>query len=230
MQRSPPTASTSASSSSGSAFNFSTPHIASTIARPTTRDGTHDQPPSQPLPQLPSSSSAAAAKDRRPSFRRASFSQPRRRGNSSTGGAPSHAVVTDATAPPALPDYALAAAAKIVPRDRDRDRDRDRAGSSAAPDASEPLMSPASPEASFSRVLSRTATSMTAQGMMMPPPPTPGPGAPPGSSGSMYQRSEASMMFQQMTDLANKRISTLDYLRKAYVHSSSPSPASPELY
>lgn len=50
------------------------------------------------------------------------------------------------------------------------------------------------------------------------PPPTPGvPSSLNGTAASTWQQSEASMIHQQITDVANKRISTLDYLRKAYV-------------
>lgn len=131
---------------------------------------------------------------------------------SSAGGSFSHpgGVVTDAAAPPALPDYALSAAAKIVSRDK---RDADGA-----------VWSPVSPpEGGFGfgfngppiTGLSRSATSTTATSFM--PPPTPG-GA--GSSagangGGNWYQSEAAMIHQQISDVANKRISTLDYLRKA---------------
>lgn len=167
-------------------------------SRPTTRDGA-DPPPPPPLTQSQSTTSittTATIKDRKPSFSRksASFSAPRRRGSSATSNT-TNAVVTDATAPPALPDYALSAAAKVTPRDRDAD----------------PIRSPASPD-SFGRMLSRTATAPTSQ--LPPPPPTPVGGS---NGGSFWQPNDVGVVHQQITDLANKRIATLEYLRRAYV-------------
>lgn len=136
------------------------------------------------------------SRDRRPSFgRKSSFgSLGKRRGSSSAGdgGRPPgvNLVVTDNNAPPALPDFALqlAAAAKLS---------RD----------TEVLQSPASAE-SFSKMLSRTA-----------PGPINGytPLAPSAAAlvPSQAQLSEASMVYQHIQEIANKRISTLDYLRKA---------------
>ncbi|KAF7539727.1 hypothetical protein G7Z17_g12378 [Cylindrodendrum hubeiense] len=51
----------------------------------------------------------------------------------------------------------------------------------------------------------------------MPPPATPmsGPNGAIGS-GSLWQQSEAGLAHQQITEVANKRISTLEYLRKAH--------------
>ncbi|KAB5572777.1 hypothetical protein GE09DRAFT_1100887 [Coniochaeta sp. 2T2.1] len=140
-------------------------------------------------------------RDRRPSFsRKASFGSPSKRIASSSagnnagdgGGRPQgiNLIVTDNSAPPALPDFALqlAAAAKLSRE-------------------TEAVQSPASVD-SFSKMLSRTA-------------PTPANGysqlAPPVQlTGSMTQPSEASMVHQHIQEIANKRISTLDYLRKAH--------------
>jgi hypothetical protein len=141
------------------------------------------------------------SRDRRPSFgRKSSFgSLGKRRASSSAGSAGDGGrpqgislVVTDNTAPPALPDFALqlAAAAKLSRE-------------------TEVLQSPASAD-SFSRMLSRTATA-PANGFSQLAPPAAVVG------GQMYQGqpNESSMVHQHIQETANKRISTLDYLRKA---------------
>lgn len=139
-------------------------------------------------------------RDRRPSFgRKTSFGSPsRRRASSSTGnttgdgGRPPgiNVIVTDASAPPALPNFALqlAAAAKLSRE-------------------TEVLPSPASAD-SFSKMLSRTAP-MPVNGYAQLAPPAPVVG--------QSQPSEASMVHHHIQETANKRISTLDYLRKASV-------------
>ncbi|KAM5350249.1 hypothetical protein ACJ41O_006754 [Fusarium nematophilum] len=166
------------------------------ISRPTTRDG-HVDP-------LSTSHSSGVLKDRKPSFsRKSSLSGSRRRG-SSFGNGP-NAYVTDATAPPALPDYALAAAAKVVPR-ADIVRDAEAAAASGHP--------PPTADSGI-HMLSRSATGSASLMSTNMPPPTPLGNGSMGSSG-MWQQSEASIMHQHVTELANKRISTLDYLRKAH--------------
>lgn len=98
-------------------------------------------------------------------------------------------VITNRAAPPALPDFALAVAAKISSRD------------------SEFIVhSPASVD-SFSKMLSRTA-------------PTPTNGyntAAPSTVPSSAQTTESAIIYGHIQDTSNKRISTLHYLRKAYV-------------
>ena len=199
----------------------------SSSSRPTTRDGSlaavdhHHHPPHSPPPPVPFSGPGslpfppAHKEPRKLSFSRKAASlsgaSTRRRGSSaaSVASVASSAVITDAATPPALPDYALLAAAKIQSRDG---------------------RSPASPDAgafvgaggggyfgSLSRTptsLSTTTTMATGGGFMMPPPTpvTTGFGSSP-----PWQPSEASAIHQQITDVATKRISTLDYLRKACV-------------
>lgn len=169
------------------------------------RDAADPLPP-PPLTQSHSTTSITTAiKDRKPSFSRkaASFSGPRRRGSSATGST-SSAIVTDAAAPPALPDYALSAAAKVAPS-------RDAADPSPLP-----LRSPASPpDGGFARMLSRTATSASTN--MPPPPPTPVEGRNGGGGGTFWQPNDIGVVHQQIVELANKRIATLDYLRRTYV-------------
>lgn len=155
-------------------------------SRPTTRDGHGVDPLNTNLPNL--------IKDRKPSFsRKSSLSGSRRRG-SSFGNGP-NAYVTDAAAPPALPEYALAAAAKISPR----------------PDLAEGHHLPQTPDLGI-QMLNRSATGSTIHlggGMASS-------NGPSGATG-VWQQSEASIMHHHVTELANKRISTLDYLRKACV-------------
>ena len=159
-------------------------------SRPTTRDGHGVDPLNTNHPNT-------LIKDRKPSFsRKSSLSGSRRRG-SSCGNGP-NAYVTDATAPPALPEYALAAAAKISPR----------------PDLAEGHHLPQAPDLGI-QMLNRTATGSTIHlGGGMASHGTSN-GAP-GTTG-VWQQSEVSIMHQHVTELANKRISTLDYLRKACV-------------
>lgn len=162
-------------------------------SRPTTRDGV------DPLSGPPN----LLTKDRKTSFsRKSSLSGSRRRG-SSFGNGP-NAFVTDATAPPALPDYALAAAAKIVPR-------------AEVGKQGDHVQTPVSADGGFA-MLTRTNTGSTAYLATAGPPGAAFAGIPPGYS-AMWQQTEANMIHQQIVDVANKRISTLDYLRKAYVAS-----------
>ncbi|KAF9771005.1 hypothetical protein IL306_011379 [Fusarium sp. DS 682] len=164
---------------------FSTSIFSSNAAsRPTTRDGHTVDPLNTNIPNI-------VPKDRKASFsRKASLSS--RRG-SSFGNGP-NAFVTDATAPPALPDYALSAAAKVAPR----------------PDGVESAPVEA-------QMLTRSATgSTTLYGGIVPNTPM-GimPNGAVGTSG-MWQQNEASIMHHHVTELANKRIATLEYLRKAH--------------
>ncbi|KAI8633578.1 hypothetical protein F5Y19DRAFT_245607 [Xylariaceae sp. FL1651] len=147
---------------------------------------------------------------RKSSFgRKSSFTSPskgKRRASSSAsngGGGGGDQIITDATAPPALPDYALSAAAKIS-------KDTDA------------VVSPSSVD-SFSKMMSRTMSASA---------PAPA-SAPPnglyhtmsGVSGATASSPQSSMpilpteipsLYTHIQDLANKRISTLDYLRKAH--------------
>jgi len=137
-------------------------------------------------------------RDRRPSFslKQPLFGSPsrgKRRANSisspaNNGPGGALRIVTDNTAPPALPDFALADAAKVS-------RDTDA------------LQSPSSAD-SFSRMLSRTAPTpvngYAANSQLAPP-----------AVVTSAQPSESSLVHQHIQEIANKRISTLDYLRKA---------------
>lgn len=178
---------------------FSTSIFSSSTAgltRPTTRDGHAVDP-------LNTNAPSALPKDRKSSFsRKSSLSSSRRRG-SSFGNGP-NAYVTDATAPPALPDYALAAAAKIVPRG-----DVGRDGEATAHTTTSGDWT--------AQTQTRSATGSASHTANMPP--TPMAAVSNGSVGSvgMWQQTEANITHQQITDIANKRIATLDYLRKAYV-------------
>ncbi|CEI63252.1 hypothetical protein FVEN_g210 [Fusarium venenatum] len=162
-------------------FSTSIFSSSNSASRPTTREGTLDPLNTNILP-----------KDRKASFsRKASLGS--RRG-SSLG---TNAFVTDAAAPPALPDYALSAAAKIAPRP-----------SESEPSAATPL---------DTQMLSRSATgSTTLYGGGVPS--TPLGLMPNGAVGTagMWQQNEASIMHHHITELANKRIATLEYLRKAH--------------
>ncbi|KAI0967382.1 hypothetical protein F4678DRAFT_251805 [Xylaria arbuscula] len=137
---------------------------------------------------------------RRPSFgRKSSLSSPskgKRRASSSAsnGGGGGDQIITDATAPPALPDYALAAAAKI----------------SRDPDV---IVSPTSVD-SFSKMISRTM-SAPSSGLYQTMSGVSGNNLSPQSSIPMLP-TETPSLFNHIQDVANKRISTLDYLRKAH--------------
>ncbi|KAI1816255.1 hypothetical protein GGS20DRAFT_246587 [Poronia punctata] len=149
----------------------------------------------------PSTSSGDQTKEhsRKPSFgRKSSFSSPskgKRRASSSAsngGGGGGGQIVTDATAPPALPDYALAAAAKIT-------KDTDA------------LISPTTAE-SFSKMMSRTISAPSSHGLHHT---LSGPSATSPQSAVPNLPTEAPSLHSHMQDLVNKRISTLGYLRKA---------------
>ncbi|KAF6822508.1 hypothetical protein CMUS01_11064 [Colletotrichum musicola] len=159
------------------------------------------QPPPQPSPFFPPplqypSGPNVLTKDRKSSFgRKPSFSSPskssKRRANSSSSGVGGNVVVTDRNVPPALPDFALAAAAKIT-------RDADQ------------IHSPASAD-SFTKMLSRSHTGSTSLAADRLQPPMPSAAHP-----NMWQSSESVVLHMQMQEMANKRISTLDYIRKAH--------------
>ncbi|KAH8893286.1 hypothetical protein GQ53DRAFT_108371 [Thozetella sp. PMI_491] len=196
----------------GSGSNNTSTTNVSSRSRPGTSAGEQVSSEKSAEPALPRQPNVLTKdRDRRPSFsRKGSFSSPgrglRRRassnslpsnGASSNGGRPSLQLNTDTSIPPppALPpDYALAAAAKLS---------RDN----------EALQSPASTD-SFSKMLSRTAptptsaysATMASSTTALAPPANIAPG----------QQSEATIVHQHIQEIANKRISTLDYLRKAH--------------
>ncbi|KID97573.1 hypothetical protein MAJ_06445, partial [Metarhizium majus ARSEF 297] len=207
MQRTTPTSSTTPTFPPFSVGIFTNP---SSFSRPTTRDGSIDplHPPPHSLPP-PIPTSGPVKECRKASFsRKASLSgSTRRRGSSvgSTAASNPNAIVTDATAPPALPDYALPAAAKL------RSRDRRDVGS-----VDDGVQSPVSPTGDSSGLASMSRTNTGAGSYFPPPTPVGVPSSLNGTAASTWQQSEASMIHQQITDVANKRISTLDYLRKAH--------------
>ncbi|CCE28906.1 uncharacterized protein CPUR_02596 [Claviceps purpurea 20.1] len=242
MQRLTPTASATPTFPSFSANIFTiNPNSPS---RPTTRDGGAGIDPLHPPPHAPppipgtslvpaplSASIPASASILGTSIpkeaRKLSFSRKsslsgsiRRRGSSVGSVAVPNAVVTDAAAPPALPDYALPAAAKVQQQQQQLQIQQQQAREARRELGSvddSGVRSPGSPTGtSFTGggIMSRTATSTTLGQMMPPPPPTPL-GISHGAGG-MWQQSEASVIYQQITEVASKRISTLDYLRKAH--------------
>ncbi|OAA56788.1 hypothetical protein ISF_07304 [Cordyceps fumosorosea ARSEF 2679] len=171
-------------------------HDSTSASRPTTRDG------SAVSAALGLLSSSLSSKDRKTSFsRKASLSgaSSRRRSSVSTvgagGGAGADTVMTDDSAPPALPDYALAAAVKIAPRGE---------GGAAF------VRSPISPDGVPASAISRSASSTA----FMMPPQTPSTAT--GVSPTQWRQSEVAMMHQQIVEAAQKRMSTLSYLRKAH--------------
>lgn len=117
-------------------------------------------------------------------------------------------VVTNRGNPPALPDFALSAAARTS-------RDTDVFASPNSAPKSSMDISGGYIQTSNSRMLSRSGTTpvngFPSGGGMMPPP----------SAGGM--QNESNMVHQHIHEMANKRISTLEYLRKAYVLVPSPS-------
>lgn len=161
----------------------------SSASRPTTREGSSAPPPLSGS-HLGSSVPSFLSRDRKSSFsRKASLSSVRRRGSTSAS-ASSNTVVTDNSAPPALPDYALSSAAKVLPRD-----------------GKDSTRSPVSPD----DVQSSLSRSATLSSFMAPPSHRSGILSP--SSWS----NEVDSAHQNMVDLVNKRIATFDYLRKTYV-------------
>lgn len=163
------------------------------------RDRNHDRPDQQ-LSVVRSSS-----KERKASFSslKASLPGSRRRANASnaSGTATPSSNGNSNSAPP-LPDYALAAAAKIVAKDKDRDRDREKDHRDAAEGAS---------AAELANTMIPRGSAMTA---MTPATPIEGR---PGMTSTMWAlaQGETQVLHHQITELAQKRMSTLDYLRKA---------------
>ncbi|KAK1760591.1 hypothetical protein QBC47DRAFT_9908 [Echria macrotheca] len=202
MQRAGATPTPTATPFFSSLFGSSTTNVASSSSPAKSRPGTSSgdnnstntaaggqQPAVDNSPRQPN---VLHKGDRRPSFgRKSSFSasspskSAKKRANSSG------AANGDTPIPP-LPDFALAAAAKLSRE-------------------SEALQSPASID-SFSKMLNRTAPtpvnaySSAAPGAALAPPAVVAPG----------QSSELGVVHQNIIDTANKRISTLDYLRKAH--------------
>ncbi|KAG5938788.1 hypothetical protein E4U53_007935, partial [Claviceps sorghi] len=138
----------------------------------------------------------------------------RRRGSSVSSAAVStNAIVTDATVPPALPEYALLAAAKVQ---QQAVREARREHGTVDDNGVRSPVSPTSGTGFGSAImLSKTTTNTTGQ-VMPPPTPLGVPNTLNGTSAGMWHQSEASVIYQQITDVATKRISTLDYLRKAH--------------
>ncbi|KAI0452124.1 hypothetical protein F5B21DRAFT_354303 [Xylaria acuta] len=174
--------------SGGSSSNNNTNNNGNSRSRPGTSSG--DQPKEH---------------SRRPSFgRKSSLTSPskgKRRASSSAangGGGGGGQIITDATAPPALPDYALAAAAKIS-------KDVDA------------VVSPTSID-SFSKMISRTMSAPSnglyhtmsgVSGASVPTTTSP-------QSSVPTLPTEMPSLYTHIQDVSNKRISTLDYLRKAH--------------
>ena len=131
------------------------------------------------------------------------------------GGRPDiQTAVIDNGQPPALPDFALSSAAKLS-RDTDGPSSRSTTAKSSLDIARGYFHTP------NPKMLSRTGTTpvngfpAAAGGMPVPLPPSGG------LSGGMH--SESNIVFHHIQELANKRISTLEYLRKACVRSLLPS-------
>lgn len=119
-------------------------------------------------------------------------------------------VVTNRGTPPALPDFALSAAARAS-------RETDVFASPNSAPKSSMDISGGYIQTSNSRMLSRSGTTpvngFPSGGGMMPPP----------SAGGM--QNESNMVHQHVHEMANKRISTLEYLRKAYVPALTQDPS-----
>lgn len=162
--------------------------------------------------------------------------------SSSAASNSNNTIFTDGSSPPALPDFAIANAVKLS-------RDLTAEGlASASLSSSSSSVPPRASSGSYGssannkkphdgankktnsmdsagaymqsggRTLNRSGTLpvngyATAGGGMMPPP-----------SAAGLQQGESSMVHQHITEMANKRISTLEYLRKAYVTALPPPP------
>ncbi|KAI6370441.1 hypothetical protein MCOR25_004178 [Pyricularia grisea] len=181
--------------------------ITSRFLRPTTSSGDQQQQQQQqqqpkvtlypsPPPETPRLG-GVLAKERRPSFgRKSSFSRLRRSSSASNVAAAAAKeppgrqgklrVTTDHSAPP-LPDINTSRYSRL----------------DSSQESYFYLQSPPLSADSFSKMLSRTTTN---NGGQMAPPPGP-------TSG---QTDSYSMVYQHIQETANKRISTLDYLRKAH--------------
>jgi hypothetical protein len=191
-------------------------------ARPSTRDrergrdrerlDPQQQPQQQQQQQTSLSAVRTSSKERKASFSslKASLPGSRRRANAAATASSNSGAITDASAPPALPDYALAAAAKIVAKDgsnkdkdkdkgKDKDKDKDRRDAIEGPWATDPAT-----------MIPRAATMTT----MTPATPVE---VRPGMSSTMWAlaQGESHLLHLQVTETAQKRVSTLDYLRKA---------------
>ncbi|RFU81988.1 hypothetical protein TARUN_218 [Trichoderma arundinaceum] len=191
--------------------------------RPTTRDRDRDREREREhrfdLQQSSLSAVRSSSKERKASFSslKASLPGSRRRANGAATASSSGGAITDASAPPALPEYAhaLAAAAKIVTKDgagreKEKERDRDRDKEKERRDAIEgPWATFSPPDPTIMIPRAATMTSMA--------PATPVESRP-GMSSTMWAlaQSEAHVVHQQIIDTAQKRMSTLDYLRKAH--------------
>ncbi|KAI0134353.1 hypothetical protein BJ170DRAFT_195738 [Xylariales sp. AK1849] len=164
-------------------------------SRPGTSSGDRDDssnPPEKP-------NVLTRDKERKPSSgRRSSFSSPsqgKRRASSSASNGGSGQFVTDTAKPPALPDFALAAAAKL------------------SRDTEVMVQSPASVD-SFSKMMSRSAPMAANSFNANATPPMP--------HGFIFQQTSQpgqpteNIVYTHIQEIANKRISTLDYLRKAH--------------
>ncbi|CAJ2502258.1 Uu.00g096520.m01.CDS01 [Anthostomella pinea] len=136
---------------------------------------------------------------RRPSFgRKVSSPSPGRNkrsaSSSTTNGGGGPTVVTDAAILPALPDFALLTAAKIA-------RDHEIVQSPGSVDSYSKMLTgrsaPTPTNGYFTTTTTTTSPPVTQSGMSIPPP-------------------ESPSLYQHIQDVANKRISTLDYLRKAH--------------
>ncbi|KAI1085113.1 hypothetical protein F5B20DRAFT_567816 [Whalleya microplaca] len=174
-------------------------------SRPGTSSGDKDN--QHQHQQLTVDTTATAPKERKYSFgRRPSFSSPskgKRRASSSNGGGAAGAgdeIKTDASAPPAIPDFALHAAAKLG-----NSSNSNSGSGSDPPPVPPPIASPpGSATDSFSKMIGRSA-------------PTPTNGFYPSSATSPpILQPEIPSLHQHIQEIANKRISTLDYLRKAH--------------
>jgi hypothetical protein len=147
------------------------------------------------------------------SRRSSSFSSPSKgkRRTSSSAAANGGQFVTDDARPPALPDFALATYAKL------------------AKENEVAVQSPASVD-SWSKMLSRTAPSAaTGYGNNMAGvAPTSFAPQQPGLPGASLPQ-ESTIIYQHVQEIANKRISTLDYLRKAYVAATPSFPTNSSL-
>lgn len=206
------------------------------LPRPSTRDRDHrdrdrdkdkdrgrDRDRDRGPPDNSSSSLSAvrsSSKERKASFSSLKASLPGSRRRNAANAA-NNAANTD-TGTPAVPDLAqaLAAAAKIVSKDgvikdkekekeKEREKERDQEKDSRRDAIEGPRVPFSPPEPSM---ISRAATVAA----MVPPPATPVE-ARPGMSSTMWAlaQGEAHVLHQQITETAQKRVSTLDYLRKA---------------
>ncbi|EHA48422.1 hypothetical protein MGG_00944 [Pyricularia oryzae 70-15] len=175
--------------------------ITSRLLRPSTSSGDQQQQKVTLYPNPPPETprlGGVLTKERRPSFgRKSSFSRLRRSSSASNVAAAAAKeppgrqgklrVTTDRSAPP-LPDISRSRYSRL----------------DSAQDSSFYLQSPPLSADSFSKMLSRTTTNNNGGQMVPPPAPTSG------------QTDSHSMVYQHIQETASKRISTLDYLRKAH--------------